>query len=583
MSGTDVLSPVSQGVSPSSRSNGGLGWGSVLVVDDKEMLRDSVGTTLTRAGMTVHTADGGEAALALISRQRPDCVVTDLKMPGMDGLALIEAIRKLDEDLPVILMTAFGTIETAVKAMKLGAFDYVTKPFDGDELLITVKRAMRHGELVRENAVLKNSKPCDAPKAASGAALVGLHRLVGDSAAMRRVKEQVMAVAESAGTILICGESGTGKEVVARAVHELSPRDGNAFLGVNCAALSESLLESELFGHERGAFTGADKLRKGRFELSDRGTLLLDEISEIAPRLQAKLLRVLQERSIERVGASMPIGVDVRVIATSNRDLPKSVSKGEFRQDLFFRLNVLPIHLPPLRDRLEDVPMLVEHFLRQIAIRDGKPVLSMNAEAIAVMQNYQWPGNVRELQNIAERAAVLCRTEVIGPELIRPWLGQGIVVAGHAQPLLRDEAGEMYTHTASAPTGTVTHAAHASASNGTYAYSNGHSNGHTSGHIQPQSQPAQPLPPVSFPGSQIEAKNGLPQNGSTYLSPANEAAQVLMSTRALEDIEREAIVTTLRRFNGHRQKTAMALGIGVRTLGLKLKKWKSLQLVEATL
>jgi DNA-binding NtrC family response regulator len=561
----------------SASTSGSAAARTVLVVDDKEMLRDSVGITLTRAGMAVIAADGGQAALAQIARQRPDCVVTDLKMPGMDGLTLIEKIRAIDEDLPIILMTAFGTIETAVRAMKLGAFDYVTKPFEGDELLITIKRAIRHGELVRENAVLKSSKPCDAPKAASGAALVGLHRLVGDSPAMRRVKEQVLAVAESAGTVLICGESGTGKEVVARAVHELSPRDGQAFLGVNCAALSESLLESELFGHERGSFTGADKLRKGRFELADRGTLLLDEISEIAPRLQAKLLRVLQERSIERVGASNSIGVDVRVIATSNRDLPKSVGRGEFRQDLFFRLNVLPIHLPPLRDRLEDVAMLTEHFLRQIALRDGKPLLRVSPEALAAMQSYPWPGNVRELQNIAERAAVLCRSDTIGPELIRPWLGQGLVVAGHAQPLSmttvigRDELAEQASHE------------HAHASQHAAPYAHGHtlssvvqsgSNGlhsHTHSYAQPISQ-IEGKPEASGPaGTIVQTPHG----------PVFEP--VALSSRALEDIEREAIVTTLRKFNGHRQKTAMALGIGVRTLGLKLKKWKSQQLVEATL
>nr|MCU0689663.1 sigma-54 dependent transcriptional regulator [Phycisphaerales bacterium] len=538
----------------------------VLVVDDKEMLRDSVGITLTRAGMAVIAADGGQAALAQIARQRPDCVVTDLKMPGMDGLTLIEKIRAIDEDLPIILMTAFGTIETAVRAMKLGAFDYVTKPFEGDELLITIKRAIRHGELVRENAVLKNSKPCDAPKAASGAALVGLHRLVGDSPAMRRVKEQVLAVAESAGTVLICGESGTGKEVVARAVHELSPRDGQAFLGVNCAALSESLLESELFGHERGSFTGADKLRKGRFELADRGTLLLDEISEIAPRLQAKLLRVLQERSIERVGASNSIGVDVRVIATSNRDLPKSVGRGEFRQDLFFRLNVLPIHLPPLHDRLEDVAMLTEHFLRQIALRDGKPLLRVSPEALAAMQSYPWPGNVRELQNIAERAAVLCRSDTIGPELIRPWLGQGLVVAGHAQPLsmttvigrdeLAEQASHEHAHASPYANGYVQSNAHAGSMPQAINGQHGHSvqNGHAHAYAQPISQ-IEGKPEASGPaGTIVQTPHG----------PVFEP--VALSSRALEDIEREAIVTTLRKFNGHRQKTAMALGIGVRTL-----------------
>jgi DNA-binding NtrC family response regulator len=513
----------------------------VLVVDDKEMLRDSVGATLARAGMQVSTADGGEAAIAAIARQRPDCVVTDLKMPGMDGIALIDAVRKLDDELPVILMTAFGTVETAVKAMKLGAFDYVTKPFEGDELIISVKRAVEHGRLLRENAILKTTgAAANTPRSNSGATLAGLHRLVGESAAIRRVKEQVLAVAESAGTVLICGESGTGKEVIARAIHELSPRDGQAFLGVNCAALSDTLLESELFGHEKGAFTGAEKLRKGRFELADRGTLLLDEISETPPRLQAKLLRVLQERVFERVGSSTAIGCDVRVIATSNRDLPKAVAKGEFRQDLFFRLNVLPVHLPPLRDRLEDIPALVNHFMQQIATREGgnKTSLCFSEEAIAVMQAYSWPGNVRELQNIAERAAVLCRGNgTVGPELIRPWLGQGFASNGGLAQALTN--------------GMVEHALNGHA-NGS---SNGASNGYHGGHN----------------GSIAEVK------------PMTPAANGTIEPEPLEETERRAIVTALKSYGGHRQKTAIALGIGVRTLGLKLKKWKSQNLVEASL
>ncbi|MCW5765820.1 MAG: sigma-54-dependent Fis family transcriptional regulator [Phycisphaeraceae bacterium] len=493
----------------------------VLVVDDKEMLRDSVGATLSRAGLEVQTADGGQAALEAVARRRPDAVVTDLKMPGMTGLELLEQLRRLDDELPVVLMTAFGTVETAVRALKAGAFDYVTKPFEGDELIIAVKRAIEHGRLLRENAILRSGAAGEAP-AASG--LRGMGRIIGDSPAMRRVKEQIAAVAESHATVLICGESGTGKEVVAQAIHDCSPRGSGPFLGVNCAALSESLLESELFGHERGAFTGADRLRKGRFEMADRGTLLLDEISEISTKVQAKLLRVLQERVIERVGAGTPIGVDVRVIATSNRDLPKSVAGGEFRQDLFFRLNVLPIHLPPLRDRLEDVPQLAAHFVRTVAARDGKPPMSFDAAALEVLSRYSWPGNVRELQNICERAVVLCRGGAIGRDLVEPWLTGGA--------------------------------------------------------------PAGPL--KAIPLSQI---NGVARNGAAHElhepklgnSPAGTAGVVAIGGRVLEDIERDAIVQTLQKFNGHRQKTAQALGIGVRTLGLKLKKWKSLALVEQTL
>jgi len=352
----------------------------------------------------------------------------------------------------------------------------------------------------------------------------GLDRIIGDSSAMHRVKQQVLAVAESHGTVLICGESGTGKEVVARAVHEISPRGVMAepFLAFNCAALSESLLESELFGHERGAFTGAEKLRKGRFELADRGTLLLDEISEISPRVQAKLLRVLQERCFERVGSSLSMGIDVRVIATSNRDLPKAVARGDFRQDLFFRLNVLPIHLPPLRDRLEDIPALVQHFASQTARREGKPVRRFTDDCLASLKTYTWPGNVRELQNVCERASVLCKGEMVERAMVEPWL-----CSGDAVPV---------TSLSMAPVGM-----------------NGHSN-----------------------GAMIEHKPT-----SIVMNP--NGTHIAVDGRALEEIERDAIVRTLTRFNGHRQRTAQALGIGVRTLGLKLKKWKQLHLVEPTL
>ncbi len=487
----------------------------VLVVDDKEMLRDSVGATLQRAGMGVATAPDGRAALDLIARRRPDAVVTDLRMPGVSGLEVLEQSRQIDDTLPVIVMTAFGAVDTAVEAMKLGAFDYITKPFEGDELVIAVKRAIEHGRVLRENAVLRTR---DQPAGAGGSTATtaerrGLDRLVGSSPVMRRVKEQVLAVAESQGTVLIVGESGTGKEVVAQAIHDLSPRAGEPFLAVNCAALSESLLESELFGHEKGAFTGAERLRKGRFELADRGTLLMDEISEIAPRVQAKLLRVLQERAFERVGSSLTIGVDVRVIATSNRDLPKAVGRGDFRQDLFFRLNVLPVHLPPLRERTEDVPELVAHFVAQTVRREGRPAAPFTDEALRVLASYDWPGNVRELQNICERAAVLCRGEPVTADMVRPWLSGGAA---------RLDAGG----------GMVTGAA------------------------------------VAL----VEAK-----------AAGLIADAIAVDGRALEDIEREAIVRTLSKFNGHRQRTAQALGIGVRTLGLKLKKWKELQLVEATL
>jgi DNA-binding NtrC family response regulator len=501
----------------------------VLVVDDKEMMRDSVAATLRRAGMDVLTASDGNAALEMITAKRPDAVITDQKMPGMGGIELLEQIRRVDEDLAVIVMTAFGSIETAVRAMRLGAFDYLTKPFEGDELVITTKRAIEHGKLLKDNAVLRAATPeasqpvtvCTTPGATP--ARRGVDRLVGSSAAMARLRADVAAVAASQGTVLICGESGVGKEVVARAVHESSGRASAAFLAVNCAALSESLLESELFGHERGAFTGAEKMRKGRFELADAGTLLLDEVSEVPAQIQAKLLRVLQERAFERVGSSITIGVDVRVVATSNRELQKSIEAGDFRQDLFFRLNVLPINVPPLRERREDIPELASHFVGEICRREGRPVVMIDPAAMSLLQEYHWPGNVRELQNICERAVVLSTSgrvnggqAVVGRELLAPWLSTAPVRVAATVPAMA-----------------VAHEA-----------------------------------PI------VEVKPGLSMPTMPVAHAANATA------RTLEEIERDVIVQTLVRHNGHRQRTAVALGIGVRTLGLKLKRWKELQLVE---
>lgn len=510
---------------------------SVLVVDDKELMRESVGATLERAGFGVTTAMDAPGALRQIAQRRPDVVVTDLKMPGMSGLELLEKIREIDDDLPVVLMTAFGTIETAVAAIKQGAFDYLTKPFEGDELVITVKRASDHGRVLKENKLLRaaaglteGGAPIEQVERSATPGLLGVSRLVGDSEAMRKLRDQIRAIATSQGTVLITGPSGSGKEVVARSLHEMSSRKAGPFLAVNCAALSESLLESELFGHERGAFTGADRLRKGRFELADGGTLLLDEVSEISPRIQAKLLRVLQERTFERVGSSLSIGVDVRVIATSNRDMAASVASGEFRQDLYFRLNVLPVGVPPLAERLSDVGPLANHFLTQVCRREGRGPLRLTPEAVRVMQAYTWPGNVRELQNICERAVVLLAkgdpqtTTNVGPESIQAWLTSSPL---RATPL-------------------------------------------SAAHAAPASGAATGAGVAGAASAQVEGK----PNASAGLSSV---------IRTLEELEREAIVEALHKFNGHRQRTASALGIGVRTLGLKLKKWKELRLVEATL
>ena len=553
-------------------------------------MRDSVASTLVRAGMEVQTVDGGQAAIDSISRKRPDCIVSDLKMPGMTGIELLAEVRKIDEDVPVILMTAFATVETAVKALKIGAFDYLSKPFEGDELIISVKRAIEHGRLKRENALLRAGGTIGGNGGGGGAGRTasagrsGLSRLIGSSLAMRKVREQVLAVAESAGTVLISGESGVGKEVVAHALHELSPRSGAPFVGLNCAALSESLLESELFGHEKGAFTGADRLRKGRFELAEQGTLLLDEISEIPVRLQAKLLRVLQERVFERVGSSIAIGCDVRVVATSNQDLHRAIARGGFRQDLFFRLNVLPIHLPALRERTEDIAELAEHFLHLSASRDGRPSPKFSPEAIKLLGNYNWPGNVRELNNICERAAVLCRELVIPADMVRPWLErcgplmpQGAVavrIAAGSEIDNVDVAAESRVDELATTVG-IGSGSNINGLNRAVPIASGFPGG--SGHTVE-------VKPVSFglPNTMSSNTSGGVANSGGFGQAANGSAVPIVD-RLLEDIERDTIIHTLNRFNGHRQRTAQVLGIGVRTLGLKLKKWKELKLVDAAL
>jgi two-component system response regulator HydG len=491
----------------------------ILVVDDKEMMRDSVATTLTRKGHIVTTAGGGKSALEKIGKRRFDAVVTDLQMPEMSGLDLLSEIRRIDEQLPVIFMTAYGTVETAVAAMKDGAYDYITKPFSGDELLVAVARAIEHRRLVNENQILRAAgSPAGGPPREHG------HQLIGNGPVMARLRERLRRIADSHGTVMISGESGAGKEVAARWIHEHSPRADQPFLAINCAALSTSLLESELFGHERGAFTGADRLRKGRFELADGGTLLLDEISEIAPSIQAKLLRVLQEQSFERVGSSRPMAVDVRVIATTNRDLPAEVARGSFRQDLYYRLNVLPLHMPPLREHPEDLRELLEYFLARVGRREGKPVKALNDDVSDLFRRYAWPGNVRELQNICERAAVLTTGDTLDAAMIEPWLSSPAASAAGAG--------------LATPEG----------------------NGVAVG---------RPDTGALRPATGVEAKP----------APPTAAGLVCDGRVRLEDIERQAILATLEQNNGHRLRSAKALGIGVRTLGLKLKKWKEQHLV----
>lgn len=379
---------------------------SILVIDDESLMREYVQEALVRAGHEVTVASSGREGIEAIGTKTFDVVVTDLKMQPVDGIEVLRAVRGQAPGTACIIMTAYGTVDTAVTALKEGAFDYIMKPFTPDELELAVARAVERERIALENRYLR----------AELNRRYDFSSMVGSSDAMKRVHEQIQKVADSRATVLVRGESGTGKELVARAIHYGGARRERPFIKVNCAALSAGLLESELFGHEKGSFTGAHERRIGRFELADSGTLLLDEVSEIGVELQPKLLRALQEREFERVGGSTPIRVDTRMICTTNRNLEEAVEKGRLREDLFFRLNVIPIVLPPLRERKEDIPALMECFLRRYAQENNRPIAGFAPEAVELFMDYDWPGNVRELQNAVERAVVLSSTRVLGPE-----------------------------------------------------------------------------------------------------------------------------------------------------------------------
>jgi DNA-binding NtrC family response regulator len=378
----------------------------ILVIDDEELMREYVEEALLRAGYEVTAVSNGREGLDLLHEKSFDLVVTDLKMTPMDGLEVIRRIRDEQIDARSIVMTAYGTIETAVTALKNGADDYILKPFTPDVLELAVARALERERLTEENRYLRSQL----------SVAHDFKQMVGASPAMRDVHEQIEKVASSRATVLLRGESGTGKELVAHAIHYSGARRENPFIKVNCAALSAGLLESELFGHEKGSFTGAHERKVGRFELADTGTLLLDEVSEINADLQPKLLRALQEREFERVGGSTPIRVDARIVATSNRNLESAVVEGKLREDLFFRLNVIQISLPPLRDRKEDIPALMDYFLQRYAKENGRDISGFAPNTRSLFLEYDWPGNVRELQNAIERAVVLSTEKMLTPE-----------------------------------------------------------------------------------------------------------------------------------------------------------------------
>ena len=375
----------------------------VLIVDDDEKMRTILQKVLQREGYDVALANNGQNAIYHLQKTGFDLVLSDIRMPGMDGLELLQKIRDISTDITVVMMTAFGSVDSAVEAMKQGAYDYINKPFKMDEVLICLSRAVEEKRLRHELISMREALE----------ARYGFDNIVGKSKPMQDMFDLIRRVAHTSATVLIHGASGTGKELVAQAIHYNSPRKGNAFVPINCGAIPEDLLESELFGHVKGAFTGASVDKLGLFSEADRGTLFLDEISELSLAMQTKLLRVVQEKEVRRVGDTQSVSIDVRVVAASNKNLDERVKTGLFREDLFYRLNVIPIVLPELRRRTEDIPLLVEHFLQKYADEAGS-LKRMSREALAALMQYPWPGNVRELENTIERTAILCPQEEIG-------------------------------------------------------------------------------------------------------------------------------------------------------------------------
>ncbi|MEK6713044.1 MAG: sigma-54 dependent transcriptional regulator [Nitrospirota bacterium] len=377
----------------------------ILIIDDEPLMRISISDALKVEGYNVMSAETGGEGLKSIKNNSYDVVITDLRLPEVDGVQILKSCKQISPRTKVLMITAYGSVDTAVEAMKIGAYDYITKPFSMDEFILTVKRLIALRDLEDENIYLKEK--IEERYEFSG--------IIGKSDKMKDIFEKIEIIAPTDTTVLITGESGTGKELVANAIHYNSPRKNEAFIKVSCAALPETLLEAELFGHERGAFTGAIKQKKGRFELAHKGTLFLDEIGEINQTVQVKLLRVLQEREFERLGGTSTINVDVRIIGATQRDLKKEVQKGSFREDLYYRLNVVPVHLPALRDRKEDILLLMEHFLNMYSKHMNKPMRGISIEAREFILKYDFPGNIRELENAVKRALTLSRDKEIQP------------------------------------------------------------------------------------------------------------------------------------------------------------------------
>jgi len=385
----------------------------ILIVDDERLIRQSLEKEFAGQGYAVLCAEKGKDAIGLTEEESPDLVLLDLKLPDMHGIEVLKRLRELDKNLSVLVITAYGSIDTAVQAIRLGAYDYITKPFDLETILLSVHKALEASRLKKEVSYFRTQESVQ----------FGLHRIIGQSPAMREMRQQIRQIAQSeASTVLLEGESGTGKDLVARTIHTESTRANQPFVEVNCAALPETLIESELLGHERGAFTDAKARKAGLIEIANRGTLYLDEIGDMIPPLQAKLLSVIENKRFRRLGGVKDVSVDVRFIAATNRDLNASVARGEFRQDLYYRLKVFSITLPPLRDRISDLPQLIDFILAELRKEFKKRIQNLSPDVHRILTGYPWPGNVRELRNILERAFILCEGEAIEPEHLPPEL-----------------------------------------------------------------------------------------------------------------------------------------------------------------
>lgn len=398
----------------------------ILVVDDEQSLREVLSIMLKRAGYAVTSAMDGEEAIELLNKEIFDLVITDLRMPKIDGMEVLKAVKSASPETVVLIITAFASADSAVEAMKQGAYDYLTKPFQVDEVQLIIRNALEKRRLTTENMLLKREMASQSSFA----------QLVGQSEAMQKVFDVVRKVADSKSNVLICGESGTGKELVARAIHYNSARSVMPFVAVNCSAVPETLLESELFGHMKGSFTGAIANKAGLFEVADGGTIFLDEIGDTTPTIQVKLLRVIQEREFRRVGGNHDVKVDVRVVAATNKDLEKAVADGSFREDLYYRLDVIPIRLPPLRMRTGDIPLLATHFLERFAKESGKPKPVISQEAMHVLLSHEWRGNVRELENLIERVVAFATAELVTDVEVHGWLHRPATQSQHPMMLM---------------------------------------------------------------------------------------------------------------------------------------------------